>query len=76
MISKKLKYILGAIVLVLACMVSCKPDEVVAHTTNVEIDIAIKQVSAGYANVEFSTNKKAFYLTGIHPVREDIDDIQ
>ena len=76
MISNAVKYIAGIMLLVLACMASCKPDEVVAHTNNVEIVIEIKRVSAGYANVEFSTNKKAFYLTGIHPVREDIEDIQ
>ena len=69
------KYLLGIVILALVCLVSCKPDEVVAHTNNVEIDIQIKQVSAGFANVEFSTSKEAFYLTGIHPVREDIEDI-
>lgn len=74
MISNMLKYLLG--VLVLVCLVSCKPDEVVAHTKDVEITIQVNQVSAGYANVEFTTNKKAFYLTGVHTVRKDIDDIQ
>ena len=71
-----MKYVVGILVLVLACMASCKPDEVVAHTSNVEIAIEIKRISAGYANVEFSPSKNAFYLSGIHPVREDIDDIQ
>ena len=76
MISNRIICLASIVVLVLIGMVSCNPDEVVAHTTNVQIDIQIKQISAGYANVEFSTNKKAFYLTGIHPVRKDIDDIQ
>ena len=71
-----MKYVVGIMVLVLACMASCKPDEVVAHTSNVEIAIEIKRISAGYANVEFTPDKNAFYLSGIHPVREDIDDIQ
>ena len=74
--SNAMKYVVGIMVLVLACMASCKPDEVVAHTSNVEIAIEIKRISAGYANVEFRPNKNAFYLSGIHPVREDIDDIQ
>lgn len=74
--SNAMKYVVGIMVLVLACMASCKPDEVVAHTSNVEIAIEIKRISAGYANVEFSPTKNAFYLSGIHPVREDIDDIQ
>lgn len=76
MISNRIICLASIVVLVLIGMVSCNPDEVAAHTTNVQIDIQIKQISAGYANVEFSTNKKAFYLTGIHPVRKDIDDIQ
>ena len=75
MISNPIKYLLGIIMLVMVSLVSCKPDEVVAHTNDVDITINIKQVSAGFANVEFSTSKKAFYLTGIHVVREDIEDI-
>ncbi len=55
---------------------SCNPTAVETHTENVTIDINIKQVSAGYTQVAFTTSKKAFYLTGVHPVREDIDDIQ
>ena len=51
--SNAMKYVVGILVLVLACMASCKPDEVVAHTSNVEIAIEIKRISAGYANVEF-----------------------
>ena len=67
--SNAMKYVVGIMVLLLACMASCKPDEVVAHTSNVEIAIEIKRISAGYANVEFSPTKNAFYLSGIHPVR-------
>ena len=74
--SNAMKYVVGIMVLVLACMASCKPDEVVAHTSNVEIAIEIKRISAGYANVEFTPDKNAFYLSGIHPVRKDIDNIQ
>jgi hypothetical protein len=56
-------------------LLGCKPDKVVYYTEDVTVDIQVKQVSAGYVNVEFSTDEKAFYLTGIHQVREDIDDI-
>ncbi len=51
---------------------SCDP-EVEAHTKDVEITIDVQQVSAGYINVEFSTNKNAFYLMGMHPVRKGVD---
>ena len=54
------------------CLASCDP-EVEAHTDNVTIAIEVEQVSAGYAHVTFSTNKKAFYLTGMQPVREGVD---
>ncbi|MBP3575039.1 MAG: hypothetical protein J6J55_00935, partial [Paludibacteraceae bacterium] len=54
---------------------SCNPD-VEAHTKNVDITIQVEEVSAGYARVNFSTNKRAFYLTGIQPVRENIDPMK
>jgi len=62
-------------VLAILCMglfTACNPT-VEAHTDNVTIDIEVEQVSAGFAHVNFSTTKKAFYLTGIHPVRENIN---
>lgn len=58
---------------VMLTFMSCQPDEVEAHTEKVHIHFDVQQVSAGYINIEFSTNKKAFYLTGIHPAREGID---
>ena len=74
---KKLQWFIGGIALLLVLSwASCNPTAVETHTENVTIDITVEQVSAGYAHVSFTTNKKAFYLTGIHPVREDIDDIQ
>jgi len=51
---------------------ACNP-EVEAHTKDVQVTIDVQQVSAGYISVEFSTNKKAFYLMGIHPIREGVD---
>lgn len=75
MISNPIKYLLAIPFLAMLFLLGCKPDEVVYNTEDVTINIYVKQVSAGYINVEFSTDKKAFYLTGIHHVREDIDDI-
>lgn len=81
----KIKYLLpsqGAswavrilVVGILFLFFACDP-EVDAYTNNVDITIDVQKVSAGYINVDFKTSKKAFYLAGIHPVREDIDDIQ
>lgn len=51
---------------------ACNP-EVVAHTEGVEISIDVEQVSAGFAQVRFSTNKEAFYLISIQPTQEGID---
>ena len=51
---------------------ACDP-EVEAHTKDVVINIDVQQVSAGYINVEFSTNKNAFYLMGMHPIRKGVD---
>ena len=51
---------------------ACNP-EVVAHTEGVEISIDVEQVSAGFAQVRFSTNKEAFYLISIQPTQEGVD---
>ena len=51
---------------------ACNP-EVAAHTEDVQITIDIEQVSAGFAQVSFSTNKEAFYLISIQPTQEGID---
>lgn len=55
-----------------AVLAACNPNAV-AYTEGVEITIDIEQVSAGFAQVRFSTNKEAFYLISIQPTREDID---
>ena len=75
MTSNKIKWLLGIICLLMLSLMGCQFEKAVAQTEDVTIDIKVKQVSAGYVNVEFTTDKKAFYLTGIHHVREDIDDI-
>lgn len=60
-------------ILLLCSMTSCHIDEVPAYTNNVEITIDVQKVSAGYAHVTFSTNKKAFYLIGIQQAKDTVD---
>ena len=58
--------------LLVAIFAACNP-EVAAYTEGVEISINVEQVSAGFAQVRFSTNKEAFYLISIQPTQEGID---
>lgn len=58
--------------LLCAMFAACNPD-VVAYTEDVEITIDVEQVSAGFAQVRFSTNKEAFYLISIQPTQEGIN---
>lgn len=66
----------GLGVLILCCCIagfaSCNPD-VEANTEGVVITIDVQEVSTGFAQVRFSTNKHAFYLISIQPARENID---
>ena len=75
MTSNKMKWLLGITCLWMLSLMGCQFEKAVAQIEDVTIDIQVKQISAGYINVEFAANKKAFYLTGIHQVREDVDDI-
>ena len=59
-------------VLLCALFAACNPDAV-AYTDGVEITIDVEQVSAGFAQVRFSTNKEAYYLISIQPTQEGID---
>lgn len=70
-----MKWLLGITCLWMLSLMGCQFEKAVAQIEDVTIDIQVKQISAGYINVEFAANKKAFYLTGIHQVREDVDDI-
>lgn len=51
---------------------ACNP-EVAAYTEGVEISIDVEKVSAGFAQVRFSTNKEAFYLISIQPTQEGVN---
>lgn len=57
----------------LCSLAACNPEEIPASTNNVEISIDVQKVSAGYAHVTFSTNKRAFYLIGIQAAQADVD---
>ena len=49
---------------------SCKP-EAPWTTKNVELNMDIKTVSAGFIECDFSTNKNAYYLIAIEEARDD-----
>lgn len=51
---------------------SCSP-EAPWSTKNVEITMEIVNVSAGFAECDFSTNKEAYYLINIEPARPGYD---
>lgn len=74
MISRRLG-IVALLAFLASVFVACESG-VVAHTDDVEITIDVQQVSAGFAQVHFETNKKAFYLMSIQPVREGIDPVK
>lgn len=54
------------------CLFSCDP-RAKWETEEVEIQMNITTVSAGYVECSFSTNKDAYYLVAIEPVRPDYD---
>jgi hypothetical protein len=60
--------LLGISMIFLACNT-----KVPYSTSNVEIQIDVTQVSAGFAEVTFSTNTQAYYLMSIQPVKDDVD---
>ena len=53
-------------------LLSCSP-EAPYVTKDVNITMEVKTVSAGFVECSFSTNKDAYYLINIEPVREDYD---
>ncbi|MGN0235426.1 MAG: hypothetical protein ACI4BD_03800 [Paludibacteraceae bacterium] len=72
-VSKYLKRLSVCFVLLAAIgLCSCDPNAK-AYTKHVEIDINIQNVSAGFVEVEFSTNREAFYLISIQPAKENVD---
>ena len=73
----KRRITIGRIIFVL-CLLSivlcpsCNP-EAPWTTKDVNIKLSVKTVSAGFVECEFSTNKEAYYLINIEPVREGYD---
>ena len=51
---------------------SCNP-EARWNTKNVEIEMTVKNVSAGFVECDFATNKEAYYYVNATPVREGYD---
>lgn len=51
---------------------SCDPNAK-AYTKRIEIDINVQNISAGFVQVEFSTNRETFYLISIQKAQEDVD---
>lgn len=68
----RITVLLSLFAVLCAFFTSCDP-EVPAHTKNVEVYIDVQKVSAGYAHISFSTNKKAFYLIGVQPAQKDVN---
>ena len=67
-----MRCIFPLILLLCAMFAACNPDAV-AYTEDVEITIDVEQVSAGFAQVRFSTSKEAYYLISIQPTQAGID---
>lgn len=58
--------------LLAAVVCSCDPNAK-AYTKRIEIDIDVQNISEGFVQVEFSTNREAFYLVSIQPARENVN---
>jgi hypothetical protein len=71
--SFKLKKILPLLLLGISMIFLACNTKVPYSTSNVEIQIDVTQVSAGFAEVTFSTNTQAYYLMSIQPVKDDVD---
>ena len=60
------------LLLVAIGLCSCDPNAK-AYTKHIEIDINVQNISAGFVQVEFSTNREAFYLVSIQPAKEEVN---
>ncbi len=60
--------------LALLLLLGCQP-EAKWNESNVKINMSIDFVSAGYVECSFSTNKDAYYLIAIEPVKEDYNPL-
>lgn len=61
-----------ALLFVAIGLCSCDPNAK-AYTKRIEIEIDVQNISAGFVQVEFSTNREAFYLISIQPAQENIN---
>ena len=70
--SKYVKQLRAYVVLLAAVgLCACDPNAK-AYTKRIEIDINVQNISAGFVQVEFSTNREAFYLVSMQPAKEGI----
>lgn len=71
--SKYVKQLRAYVVLLAAVgLCACDPNAK-AYTKRIEIDINVQNISAGFVQVEFSTNREAFYLVSMQPAKEGIN---
>lgn len=71
--SKYVKQLRAYVVLLAAVgLCACDPNAK-AYTKHIEIDINVQNISAGFVQVEFSTNREAFYLVSIQPAKEEVN---
>lgn len=66
---------LTAIAVIALCAISCNP-EAKWETNDVEINMSVSTVSAGFIECSFSTNKEAYYLVAIEPVRDGYNPME
>lgn len=78
--AKRVKTHLTRLIILVLCPLSllltpsCNP-EAKWETNDVEIQMSLSTVSAGFIECTFSTNKEAYYLVAIEPVREDYNPL-
>ena len=71
------KYIYIALASVVLCMfASCNPEAKAVSGTDVKIDIRPNVISSGYMQIEFKTNKEAYYHIGIASMEDAPDTSQ
>lgn len=67
------RYIFCSLAALVLLMSSCNPFSVAYSGEDVEIEIQIKEVSAGFMDVKFMPNLPAYYLCGIEKAVEGVE---
>ena len=66
---------LTAAAVIALCAISCSP-EAPWTTRDVQITIDVQQISAGFIECQFSTNKNAYYLVACEPAIEGVNPME